>query len=173
VTGTPRFFADPGGLRAWFAEHAATEGELLLGYWKRGSGRPSVTWAESVDEALCVGWIDGVRRRVDDESYTIRFTPRRPGSIWSKVNVARVAALSAEGRMQPTGREVFEARTREGVYAHEQPAATLDGEQEALFRATPEAWDFLRGPAAVVPAASRLVGRLRKAPTHERVAFPS
>jgi uncharacterized protein YdeI (YjbR/CyaY-like superfamily) len=95
---TPQFFADPEALRAWFLAHADEGGELLVGYWKTGTGRPSVTWPESVDEALCVGWIDGVRRRLDDDSYVIRFTPRRPGSTWSSVNVARVAELTAQGR---------------------------------------------------------------------------
>ena len=79
----PTFFADPAELRAWFRDHADEGGELYVGYWKKGTGRPSVTWPESVDEALCVGWIDGVRRRLDDDSYSIRFTPRTAGSIWS------------------------------------------------------------------------------------------
>jgi hypothetical protein len=119
---TPQFFADPEALRAWFLAHADEGGELLLGYWKTGTGRPSVTWPQSVDEALCVGWIDGVRRRLDDESYVIRFTPRRPGSTWSAVNVARVAELTAQGRMQPAGLAAFEQRRadRSGTYADEQ-----------------------------------------------------
>jgi hypothetical protein len=90
---TPQFFADPEAPRAWFVAHADEGGELLLGYWKTGTGRPSVTWPESVDEALCVGWIDGVRRRIDDESYVIRFTPRRPGRTWSAADPALTRAV--------------------------------------------------------------------------------
>ena len=87
---TPLFFATPAAFRDWLAEHHATASELLVGYYKVGSGRPSMTWSESVDEALCFGWIDGVRRRVDDTAYTIRFTPRRPTSIWGAVNLAKI-----------------------------------------------------------------------------------
>ena len=99
----PQFFPDPESLRAWFAEHAATDGELLLGYWKNGTGRPSVTWPESVDEAPCVGWIDGIRRRIDDDSYSVRFTPRRAASTWNEVNLRRVAELTVDvGPHQPS-----------------------------------------------------------------------
>ena len=106
----PRFFATPQDFRAWLEEHHAGAGELLVGYYKKGSGRPSITWPESVDEALCFGWIDGIRRRIDDESYSIRFTPRRARSIWSAVNIARAGELIAEGRMTPAGLAAFEAR---------------------------------------------------------------
>lgn len=144
-SGQARFFATPADLAAWFAEHAATGTELFLGYWKKGSGRPSVTWPESVDEALCVGWIDGVRRRIDDESYVIRFTPRRAGSTWSDVNVGRVADLSAQGRMHPAGTAAFEARRadRAGTYSFEQrEEPRLDNTSEAAFRADVDAWEF-------------------------------
>lgn len=139
----PLFFASPRELAAWFGEHAATETELLLGYWKKGTGRASVTWPESVDEALCVGWIDGVRRRIDDESYVIRFTPRKSGSTWSEVNVGRVAELTAQGRMRPVGTAAFEARRadRSGIYSFEQKQEPrLDAQAEAVFRADPEGW---------------------------------
>jgi uncharacterized protein YdeI (YjbR/CyaY-like superfamily) len=162
VTGTPRFFAEAGELRGWFAE-------LLLGYWKRSTGRPSVTWAESVDEALCVGWIDGVRRRVDDESYTIRFTPRRPGSIWSRVNLTRFQALEREGRVSAAGRAAYEARGREGVYAYEQPQATLDAVQEAVLRAAPGAWAFFAAqPPSYRQAATWWVVSAKRSDTRER-----
>ena len=110
----------------------------LVGFHTKGSGVPSMTWPESVDEALCVGWIDGVRRRVDDTRYTIRFTPRKARSTWSAVNVARVAELTREGRMRPAGLAAFERRTAErtGTYAYEQPAAaTLDAAAEEMRRA--------------------------------------
>lgn len=118
----PRYFATAADFRAWLAEHAGSASELLVGFHKRGSGLPSMTWPESVDEALCVGWIDGVRKRIDDERYQIRFTPRRAGSIWSAINIARVAVLEAEGRMRPAGRAAFAQRTeaKSRVYAYEQ-----------------------------------------------------
>lgn len=144
----PLFFAEPAALRSWFAAHAGTAEDLLLGYWKRGTGRPSVTWPESVDEALCVGWIDGVRRRIDDDSYSIRFTPRRPRSIWSAVNVARVEALTAEGRMTPAGLAAYERRTTSGVYSHERVApAQLEPAEEQAFRAVDGAWEFFEAQA--------------------------
>jgi uncharacterized protein YdeI (YjbR/CyaY-like superfamily) len=140
-----RFFASPEEWHAWLEEHHDTEAEVLVGYWKRGTGRPSLTWPESVDEALCFGWIDGVRRRIDDERYCIRFTPRRPRSRWSDVNVARVAELEREGRMRPAGRAAFAARTEEGTYSYErqQREAALDEARERRLRADAAAWAYL------------------------------
>src|SRR6266496_43513 len=106
----PRFFASPADLRKWFVKNHASAKELWVGFHKKGSGRPSVTWPESVDEALCVGWIDGIRKSVDEKSYTIRFTPRRRRSVWSSVNIARARALVEEGRLIPAGLEAFRAR---------------------------------------------------------------
>jgi len=143
----PRFFATPEKLRAWFEAHHDSERELLVGYYKKESGRPSVTWPQSVDEALCFGWIDGIRRRIDDESYCIRFTPRKRKSNWSSINVARVAELVKEGRMRPPGLAAFEARAaaKTGIYAYEnRHAAALDAAQEARFRKSPEAWTFFQ-----------------------------
>jgi uncharacterized protein YdeI (YjbR/CyaY-like superfamily) len=139
-----RFFASPEEWHAWLEEHHDTEAEVLVGYWKRGTGRPSLTWPESVDEALCFGWIDGVRRRIDDERYCIRFTPRRPRSRWSDVNVARVAELEREGRMRPAGRAAFAARTEEGTYSYErqQREAALDEARERRLRADAAAWAY-------------------------------
>jgi uncharacterized protein YdeI (YjbR/CyaY-like superfamily) len=146
----PRFFATPEDFRAWLEENHATAGELWVGFHKKGTGRPSITWPESVDEALCVGWIDGVRRSLGEESYMIRFTPRRPGSIWSAVNVGRVEALSAEGRMRPAGLAAFARRSeaKTAIYTHEQPqAAVLDPELEREFRARAAAWEWFQGQA--------------------------
>lgn len=106
----PVHFRSPSEFRAWLEAHHATADVLWVGFFKRATGRPSMTWPESVDEALCFGWIDGLRRSVDDERYAIRFTPRRPGSNWSRVNLDRVAALTAEGRMRPAGLAVHAAR---------------------------------------------------------------
>lgn len=140
----PLYFATPAALRAWFRKHHAKASELLLGYWKVGSGQPSVTWPESVDEALCVGWIDGIRRRLDDARYTIRFTPRRPGSVWSQINVRRVGELIAEGRMRPEGLAVFEARgeKHQHGYSFSDRAEHFPPELEAAFRAHAAAWAF-------------------------------
>src|SRR5258706_5599461 len=123
----PLFFKTPADWRRWLEAHHDREDELLVGFYKRGSGRPSITWPESVDEALCFGWIDGIRRSVDEERYTIRFTPRKRTSTWSSVNIKRVAELTAQGLMQPAGLEAFKARReyRSGIYAYEQRSATL------------------------------------------------
>jgi uncharacterized protein YdeI (YjbR/CyaY-like superfamily) len=141
----PTFFATPADLRKWFNEHHESESELLVGFYKKDSGKPSITWPESVDEALCVSWIDGIRKGLDDESYTIRFTPRKSGSIWSAVNIARVEALSKEGRMQPSGLKAFEQRreNKSGIYSYEQrDQIELSETETAAFKANPKAWDF-------------------------------
>jgi uncharacterized protein YdeI (YjbR/CyaY-like superfamily) len=142
----PRFFASPEKLRAWLAEHHDTSDELLVGFHKKATGKPSVTWKESVDEALCFGWIDGVRRTIDADRYTIRFTPRRARSIWSQINIARAKELIADGRMRPAGLRAFEgrdeARTRQ--YSFEQDKADFTRAQEREFRANKEAWAFFQ-----------------------------
>jgi uncharacterized protein YdeI (YjbR/CyaY-like superfamily) len=142
---TPLWFATPSALRAWFKTHHRTAPELLLGFYKKSSGQPSVTWPESVDEALCFGWIDGVRKSIDDRSYTIRFTPRRPRSIWSAVNIKRAQELIEAKRMQAAGLKAFEGREAERsvVYAYEQgKTAKFDPAQEKQFRANKKAWEF-------------------------------
>ena len=105
----PRFFATPSEFRTWLEAHHATTKELLVGFHKKGSGKPSITWPEAVDEALSFGWIDGVRRSLDDVSYTNRFTPRTARSTWSVRNIERARELIAQGRMHPAGRKAFEA----------------------------------------------------------------
>jgi uncharacterized protein YdeI (YjbR/CyaY-like superfamily) len=146
----PRYFACPEDFRAWLAGNHASAKELLVGFRKKGTGKPSIDWPQSVDEALCFGWIDGVRRSLGEESYTIRFTPRRPGSIWSSVNIRRVAVLKRLRRMQPAGLAAFERRSadRSKIYAYEQRAsAKLDAAELRLFRAKPAAWKFFEGLA--------------------------
>jgi uncharacterized protein YdeI (YjbR/CyaY-like superfamily) len=143
----PRFFATAAEFRAWLEQHHADERELWVGFHKKGSGRPSITYPEAVAEALCFGWIDGVRRSVDDESYANRFTPRRRGSNWSAVNVKLVEELTRAGRMHPAGLKAFEERApaRTGVYSYEnRHAARLDAEQEAQLRANAAAWEFFQ-----------------------------
>ena len=141
----PTFFADAAAFRAWLVAHASRAGALLVGYHKVGTGRPSMTWSESVDEALCFGWIDGVRKRIDDHAYSIRFTPRKPGSIWSAINIAKVEQLRAEGRMTPAGEQAFAHRTdaKSVVYAYEQPqTAELTPAELRTFRREKAAWKF-------------------------------
>jgi uncharacterized protein YdeI (YjbR/CyaY-like superfamily) len=139
------YFADAAAWRRWLEAHHAAAEELWVGFRKKGSGLPSLTWPESVDVALCFGWIDGVRQSVDATSYRIRFTPRRAGSTWSDVNVGRMRALAEAGLVAPAGRAAFEARTdaRTGVYAYEQRAdAALAPDDEARFRANAAAWAY-------------------------------
>jgi uncharacterized protein YdeI (YjbR/CyaY-like superfamily) len=141
----PVFFAAPSELRSWLEKHHDSERELYVGYYKKGTGRPSLTWPESVDEALCFGWIDGVRRRIDDDSYCIRFTPRKARSIWSAVNIARVSQLVTEGRMTDAGMRAFEARSANRSAAYSYDSATvreLDPEQIAALNADSTAWAF-------------------------------
>lgn len=130
------YFRTPAELRKWLRANHAKAKELWVGFYKRDSGKPSITWPESVDEALCVGWIDGIRKRIDDECYTIRFTPRRKGSIWSAVNIARVKVLTAEKRMRPTGAGAFAARVenKSGIYAYEQRRDRLEEPYAGLLR---------------------------------------
>ncbi|HEY7477502.1 MAG TPA: YdeI/OmpD-associated family protein [Actinomycetota bacterium] len=165
----PVFFARPEDLRVWFETHHTSSSELWVGYFKRASGRRSITWPESVDEALCYGWIDGVRKRYDDESYVIRFSPRRRGSAWSRVNIGRAEELIREGRMHPAGLAAFQART-EANYSHEQRSqARLEPTQEARFRANPEAWDyFLSRPPSYQRTAIWWVVSAKKEETRER-----
>lgn len=143
----PKFFATPEAFRRWLEQHHAKAGELWVGFYKKGSGRPSLTWPESVDEALCVGWIDGIRKSIDGERYTIRFTPRKPGSIWSAVNTRRVRELIAAGRMRPAGLRAFERRDpgKTNRYSFEQRhAAALDPAFEKRFQANKAAWAFFQ-----------------------------
>ena len=143
----PTFFATPQELRAWLEANHADARELYAGFHKKATGKPSITWPESVDEALCFGWIDGVRRSLGDESYMIRFTPRKARSTWSAVNIKRARELIAEGRMRPAGLQAFEARTdaRSAIYAYEQRGNTkLEPEQEREFRANAPAWEYFQ-----------------------------
>lgn len=144
MSAKPRFFPTPAEWRAWLAEHHASAGEFLVGFYKVGSGKPSISWKESVDEALSFGWIDGVRKRIDDESYTIRFTPRKPRSIWSQINIRRATELIELGRMAPAGLAGFEARdeSRMNRYSFENEPQELPPMFEKQFRARKKAWAF-------------------------------
>jgi len=140
----PTFFPTPAAFRAWLERNHATAGELLVGFHKVGSGKPSLTWPESVDAALCFGWIDGVRKSVDDRRYTIRFTPRKPGSVWSGVNIKRARALIERGLMRPAGLKAYEARreNKSGVYSYEQRSVELPEPYNGLLKANAAARRF-------------------------------
>jgi uncharacterized protein YdeI (YjbR/CyaY-like superfamily) len=138
----PTFFANASAFRRWLQKNAGSATELVVGFHKLHSGQPSMTWPESVDEALCVGWIDGVRKRIDDDRYQIRFTPRKPGSIWSAINIGKVAQLQAQGRMTAAGLAAFAHRSEERsqVYAYEQAqTAELSAQEKQALLADPAA----------------------------------
>ncbi len=166
-----RFFATPAELRDWFDANHLTEDELWLGYYKKASGRPSVDWPQVVDECLCVGWIDGVRKSIDEEVSVQRLTSRRKGSTWSAINVAKVAKLTEEGRMRPAGLASFAARTdaNTGIYAYERPDASFSGEEDSRFRADQAAWaDWERRPPGYRRTAKHWVTSAKRADTRER-----
>jgi uncharacterized protein YdeI (YjbR/CyaY-like superfamily) len=168
----PTYFATPQELRTWFDRHHTQQSELLVGFYKKGSGVPSITWPEAVDEALCAGWIDGVRRRVDDQRYSIRFSPRTTRSTWSAVNIKRAKELIELGRMRPAGLEAFERRTddRSAIYSYEQRRdAALDPAHERRFRRNRAAWRFFEAqPAGYRRTAIHWVVSAKKDETRER-----
>jgi uncharacterized protein YdeI (YjbR/CyaY-like superfamily) len=168
----PTFFASPAAFRAWLSANHATAPELLVGFHKVGSGKPSITWPQSVDQALCFGWIDGVRRSLGAEGYTIRFTPRRATSIWSLINIKRFEALEKEGLVKPAGRAAFERRKadRSGVYSFEQRSeARLSPAQRKAFMANQAAWAFFQArPPWYQRTATFWVTSAKKEETRER-----
>jgi uncharacterized protein YdeI (YjbR/CyaY-like superfamily) len=146
----PVFFQSPAVLRTWLEKNHGKAAELWVGFYKKASGKPSVTWPEAVDQALCFGWIDGVRKSLGETSYMIRFTPRKPSSIWSAINIKRVAELTESGAMQPAGLRAFEARQekKSGIYAYEQKtSSTLCEAHERQFRANRAAWKYFQAQA--------------------------
>ena len=147
----PLFFPTPAAFRSWLKKNHARTREQWVGFYRKASGRPSITWPESVDEALCVGWIDGLRKSIDGESYKIRFTPRKKESNWSAVNIGRMKELTKQGRMQPAGLAAFARRTeaKSGIYAYEnRKTALFDKADEKQFRSNPKAWEFFQSQPA-------------------------
>jgi uncharacterized protein YdeI (YjbR/CyaY-like superfamily) len=146
----PTFFQTPAGFRSWLERHHTTAGELVVGFHKKGSGKPSLTWPESVDEALCFGWIDSIRRGLDDDSYTIRFTPRKSGSNWSSVNIARAQAMIELGRMRPAGLAAFTVRLENGTgaYSYEQRSVDSAEPYAGLLKQDAAAWTYYQGQPA-------------------------
>jgi uncharacterized protein YdeI (YjbR/CyaY-like superfamily) len=167
----PTFFATSAELRAWLETNHERETELLVGFWKTSTGKPSITWPESVDEALCFGWIDGIRRSLGDDSYTIRFTPRKPRSTWSAVNIRRAGELTERGQMAPVGLRAFEARqeNRSGIYSYEQRTVDLSEPYAAELRANAAAHEFFESrPASYRKAAVWWVVSAKKEETRQR-----
>jgi uncharacterized protein YdeI (YjbR/CyaY-like superfamily) len=165
------FFETPAELRAWFDANHETAGDLWLGYHRKATGRPTISWSEAVDEALCVGWIDSIRKRLDDTTSAQRFTPRRKGSTWSAINVAKVAALRAEGRMRPAGLAAFEARTADNtaIYSYEREVAAFSEAELSRFRAVPAAWaDWEARPPSYRRAVTHWVTSAKTPETRER-----
>jgi uncharacterized protein YdeI (YjbR/CyaY-like superfamily) len=139
------FFPDPPAWREWLSRHHQQRSSLWVGFHKRATGRPSLTWPQAVDQALCFGWIDGVRKSIDEGRYKIRFTPRKPTSLWSKINVDRVAELTRLGLMQPAGLAAFGKRERTGVYSYEQTRQRqLPPAFERQFQARKRAWAYFQ-----------------------------
>ena len=140
----PVYFKDQNEFRKWLEKNHNKESEIIVGYYKVGTGKPSMTWSQSVDQAICFGWIDGIRRSIDKERYSIRFTPRRLTSIWSNVNIKKVEELKKKGLMKKPGLDVFINRkdSKSGIYSFENEIIKLDDNLERIFRANKDAWDF-------------------------------
>ena len=166
----PAFFATEADFRRWLAANHATAPELLVGFWKKSSGKPSIDWPQARDQALCFGWIDGIRKSLGDDAYTIRFTPRRKGSIWSKVNVERFEALKAARLMTAAGEAAYERdKHRSGVYSYEKPLASLTRQEEALFRKNKSAWaDWEARPAGYRRSALGWITGAKRAETRAK-----
>lgn len=168
------FFETPADFRAWLAKHHAGESELAVGFYKVGSGKPSMTWPQSVDQALAYGWIDGVRHRIDDEAYRIRFTPRKATGIWSQVNLKRYAELDAQGLIEPAGRAAHEAgKAKTKQYSYEKPAEVFTDAELAQFQADAKAWaGFQAFPAWYRKVAvHRVTGAKAQATRDKRLAI--
>jgi uncharacterized protein YdeI (YjbR/CyaY-like superfamily) len=146
---TATFFTTPTDFRKWLENNHKTATELIVGFYKVDSGKPSIAWSQSVDQALCFGWIDGVRKSIDKDSYCIRFTPRRITSIWSAINIKKVEDLTKAGLMKPEGIKAFSLRTehKSKIYSHEKEPSNLDADYEKKFKHHPKAWDFFNKQA--------------------------
>jgi uncharacterized protein YdeI (YjbR/CyaY-like superfamily) len=168
----PIFFDSPEAFYEWLEEHHDKETEVWVGYWKKATGKPSLTWSQAVDQALCFGWIDTRSQSIDSERHMQRFTPRKPASNWSRVNIEKVARLTEEGKMRPAGVAAFEKRRPEksGVYSFERrDEAKLDPEQEKLFRANAKAWEFFQSqPPGYRKTAIHLVISAKKPETRAK-----
>jgi uncharacterized protein YdeI (YjbR/CyaY-like superfamily) len=145
-TDSPTFFASPAKFRSWLNKNHHKKTEVIVGFYKVGSGKPSMTWSESVDQALCFGWIDGIRKSIDKDSYLIRFTPRKPTSIWSAINIKKMEELTKQGLMNPAGLASFNFRKdhKSKIYSYENPETLLSAEYEKIFKVNKKAWKFYK-----------------------------
>jgi uncharacterized protein YdeI (YjbR/CyaY-like superfamily) len=170
----PTFFPEPTDFRAWLDENHTSADHLWVGYYKKATGQPSVTWEDTVEEALCYGWIDGIRKSRDDESYVIRFAPRKPKSVWSQRNIDLVERLTAEGRMKPAGLEAFAHKDvhPDSGYRVADLIAELTAEMIERFKATPGAWEFYReqSPGYQRQAATWVMGAKREKTRQRRLS---
>ena len=167
----PVYFGSPEELRSWFERHHDSTDELWVGFWRAGSGRAGLSWPQAVDEALCFGWIDSIRRRVDEQRYANRFTPRRPRSNWSAINIARVEELMAQGRMRRAGLAAYERRApeRTGVYSYENRPADLEPPYSDQMRENAAAWEFFQSqPPSYRRTATWWVVSAKKEETRQR-----
>ena len=165
---TVKFFKKPADFRKWLETHHAAATEQWVGFYKQGSGKASITWPQSVDEALCFGWIDGLRKGIDEVSYKIRFTPRKASSTWSSVNIKRVGELTEQGLMQPAGLKAFAARreNKSGIYSYEQRSPELPADYAKQLKNNPTAWKFfVAQPASYKKAANWWVVSARQEET--------
>ncbi|CAL1516432.1 YdeI/OmpD-associated family protein [Chitinophaga sp. MM2321] len=170
----PIFFETSAAFRSWLKKHHHKETALVVGYYKVGSGKKSMSWSESVDEAICYGWIDGVRKGIDAESYYIRFTPRKPRSIWSAVNIKKVEDLTRQGLMMPAGIAAFNKReeSRSRVYSHEKEEVKFSAAFEAQFKANKKAWEYFQSmpPSYRKPATHWVMSAKQAATSEKRLA---
>jgi uncharacterized protein YdeI (YjbR/CyaY-like superfamily) len=165
----PIFFRNPAEYRKWLEKNHSTAKELWIGYYKKATGKPSLTWEQTVDESLCFGWIDGIRKSIDEESFKQRVTPRRPTSVWSQINIRKIGELSKAGLMQPAGLAAFEKRDSKRTYSYESFAAPLGRDQEEIFRANKKAWEFWQAqPAGYKRLASWYVMSAKQEATRQR-----
>jgi uncharacterized protein YdeI (YjbR/CyaY-like superfamily) len=165
----PIFFRNPAEYRKWLEKNHSTAKELWIGYYKKATGKPSLTWEQTVDESLCFGWIDGIRKSIDEESFKQRVTPRRPTSVWSQINIRKIGELSKAGLMQPAGLAAFEKRDSKRTYSYESFAAPLGRDQEKIFRANKKAWEFWQAqPAGYKRLASWYVMSAKQEATRQR-----
>jgi len=166
----PTFFATEAEFRRWLAANHESEPELLVGFWKKTTGKPSIDWPQARDQALCFGWIDGIRKSLGEESYTIRFTPRRTGSIWSKVNHQRYAALTAAGQMTEAGVRAFEEnKGRSGVYSYENEQKELTAAETKRFKSNKAAWaDWEKRPPGYRKVVLHWINSAKKPETRAR-----
>lgn len=169
----PAFFATQSDFRKWLERNHGKATELFVGFYKVGSGIPSMTWSQSVDQAICFGWIDGIRKSIDKDSYFIRFTPRKPTSIWSAVNIKKVEELSIQGLMQPAGLASFNFRKehKSRIYAYEKEAIKLSDDFEKKFKANRKAWEFFQSlpPSYHKPAINWVMSAKQEATSIKRL----